>query len=81
MITVAIVITFPPSSISPDSLISIYISSNWSGKKEHISGNVTIRLKKGKAHNIINGTIAAVAVERAAADTTIASIAANNVPI
>ncbi len=40
-----------------------------------------ILLKKGKAHNRIKGTIIAVAVERAAADTSIESVEANKVPI
>ncbi len=80
MIADAVVITFPPNSTSPDSLISIYISNNWSGKKEHTQGNGMILLKNGNVHNTINGTIIAVGVERVNADTSIASVEANNVP-
>ena len=81
MITAAVVIMFPPNETSPDSLISIYISKSWSGKKEHIPGNGMILLKKGNAHRTINGTMIAVGVERVTADTSIASIEANSVPI
>ena len=73
MIKVAIVVTFPPRFISPDSLISIYISNNWSGKNAHSCGNVIILLKNGNAHNTINGTIIAVVVECVIADTSIAN--------
>lgn len=80
MIKVAIVVIFPPRFISPDSLISMYISNNWSGKNEHNCGSVIILLKNGKAHNTINGTIIAVVVECVIADTSIANKEANNVP-
>ncbi len=80
MIKVAIVVIFPPRFISPDSLISMYISNNWSGKNAHNCGSVIILLKNGKAHNTINGTIIAVVVECVIADTSIANKEANNVP-
>lgn len=80
MMADAVVITFPPNSNSPDSLISIYISNNWSGKSEHTHGNGMILLKNGNVHNIINGTIIAVGVERVKADMSIASVQANSVP-
>ena len=78
MIAEAAVITFPPNSTSPDSLISIYI---WSGKKEHTHGSGMILLKNGNVHNTINGTIIAVGVCRVNADTSIASVEENNVPM
>ena len=71
MIKVAIVVIFPPRFISPDSLISMYISNNWSGKNAHNCGSVIILLKNGKAHNTINGIIIAVVVECVIADTSI----------